>query len=39
MVDWLGCGLSSRPKFTASSLLETEAFFVDSLEAWRESMG
>jgi len=39
LVDWLGCGLSSRPKFTASSLPETEAFFVDSLEAWRESMG
>jgi pimeloyl-ACP methyl ester carboxylesterase len=39
LVDWLGCGLSSRPKFTASSLPETEAFFVDSLEAWCESMG
>jgi len=39
LVDWLGCGLSSRPKFTASSLAETEAFFVDSLEAWRKRMG
>ena len=39
LVDWLGCGLSSRPKFVASSLPETEAFFVDSLEAWCDRMG
>lgn len=39
LVDWLGCGLSSRPSFRSKNLLETEAFFVDSLERWRESMG
>ena len=46
-VDWLGMANSSRPRFptfpNASSEEEkselTEAFFVESLEAWREAHG
>lgn len=30
--DWLGCGLSSRPRWDLEGVEETEAFFVDSLE-------
>lgn len=30
--DWLGCGLSSRPRWELEGVGETEAFFVDSLE-------
>ncbi|CAM9810470.1 unnamed protein product [Ascophyllum nodosum] len=37
--DWLGCGLSSRPKWEAKGVAETEAFFVESLERWREANG
>lgn len=37
-IDWLGCGGSSRPPWTATSCEEAEAFFVDSLEAWRAAM-
>ncbi|KAL7562427.1 hypothetical protein ACA910_020569 [Epithemia clementina (nom. ined.)] len=39
-LDLLGWGLSSRPRFAAlrdSSREVTEAFFVDSLEAWRKA--
>eukprot|EP00472_Partenskyella_glossopodia_P010562 CAMPEP_0197525528 /NCGR_PEP_ID=MMETSP1318-20131121/12854_1 /TAXON_ID=552666 /ORGANISM="Partenskyella glossopodia, Strain RCC365" /LENGTH=440 /DNA_ID=CAMNT_0043079041 /DNA_START=82 /DNA_END=1404 /DNA_ORIENTATION=- len=36
VVDWLGTGLSSRPKFRAESVEETENFFVASLEKWRQ---
>lgn len=38
-VDWLGHGRSSRPAFTAADHAQAEAFFVDSLEAWRERVG
>lgn len=33
----MGTGLSSRPRFDAKSTKEAEAFFVDSLEKWREA--
>ena len=39
IIDWLGNGLSSRPKFTCKTTAETEEFFVESLEEWRKSMG
>lgn len=32
--DWLGCGLSSRPRWDLEGVENTEAFFVDSLERW-----
>ncbi|GBC04047.1 hypothetical protein RclHR1_05490010 [Rhizophagus clarus] len=41
-IDWLGMGRSSRPRFTIKEkevdkyVEETENFFVDSLEKWRE---
>ena len=43
-VDWLGCGLSSRPPWTggygaASDLAKTEAYFCNALHAWKESAG
>lgn len=38
-VDWLGTGRSGRPPFTAKSTAEAEAFFVDSLAAWRRAEG
>ncbi len=43
-VDWLGCGLSSRPPWTggygaASDLEKTEDYFCDALHAWRASAG
>mmetsp|Transcript_64837 Transcript_64837/g.204717 ORF Transcript_64837/g.204717 Transcript_64837/m.204717 type:complete len:256 (+) Transcript_64837:76-843(+) len=38
-VDMLGCGLSGRPDFTAKTTREAEAFFVESLEEWRQVMG
>jgi len=42
-VDTLGCGLSSRTpgllKKVDSSVDETEAFFVEALEAWRKANG
>lgn len=37
-VDWRGCGASDdRPTWTAQSVEEGEAFFIDSLEAWRNA--
>jgi pimeloyl-ACP methyl ester carboxylesterase len=36
-VDLLGWGLSSRPSVSFQSTQETEAFFVDSLEEWRQA--
>eukprot|EP00160_Parvularia_atlantis_P018811 Unigene7118_Nuclearia_a/m.21826 Unigene7118_Nuclearia_a/g.21826 ORF Unigene7118_Nuclearia_a/g.21826 Unigene7118_Nuclearia_a/m.21826 type:complete len:437 (-) Unigene7118_Nuclearia_a:62-1372(-) len=41
-IDWLGFGRSSRPSFLfvpgkEGSVEKSEAFFVDSLEAWREA--
>lgn len=38
-VDWLGTGRSGRPPFLARGTAEAEAFFVDSLAAWREAEG
>lgn len=40
-LDMLGWGLSSRPKFHLKddSTETAEAFFVESLEAWREAQG
>jgi len=35
-IDWLGCGGSSRPKFTPKGDKEAEAWFIDSLDKWRE---
>lgn len=32
--DWLGCGLSSRPRWELEGVEETEAFFVESLERY-----
>lgn len=39
LVDWLGTGLSGRPAFRCRSREETEAWFIDSLETWRERNG
>jgi len=46
-LDWLGMGRSARVPFTikasrkdtAARVAEAEAFFVDSLEEWRQKMG
>lgn len=38
-VDWLGTGLSGRPSYQARTRQEAEAFFLDSLEQWRKSVG
>lgn len=38
-VDWLGTGLSGRPKFRAKTREEAEAFFLDALETWRADKG
>jgi hypothetical protein len=38
-VDWRGCGASDRPRWTSRSVADAEAFFTDSLEAWRREMG
>ncbi|KAF8057920.1 1-acylglycerol-3-phosphate O-acyltransferase [Scenedesmus sp. PABB004] len=38
-VDWLGTGLSGRPDFTPADRAGTEAFFLDSLNAWRAKAG
>lgn len=35
-IDQLGWGASSRPDFTCKSTEETEAWFIDSFEAWRK---
>ncbi|XP_050214212.1 probable 1-acylglycerol-3-phosphate O-acyltransferase [Mercurialis annua] len=35
-IDQLGWGGSSRPDFTCKSTEETEAWFIDSFEAWRK---
>lgn len=38
-VDWLGTGRSGRPPFTARGQEEAEAFFINSLAAWRKAEG
>ena len=35
-VDWLGCGASERPAWTAKNLHEAESFFTDSLAVLKE---
>jgi abhydrolase domain-containing protein 5 len=39
LLDWLGTGLSGRPPFQCQTRVETEQWFVDSLERWREAQG
>jgi pimeloyl-ACP methyl ester carboxylesterase len=39
LIDIIGMGSSSRPKFQATSADEADEFFVDSLEKWRQAMG
>ena len=39
VIDMLGMGRSSRPKFTATCVNDSESFFVESLEQWRKSVG
>lgn len=39
LVDWLGWGGSSRPKFECRTREEAVVWFVSSLEAWRCRMG
>lgn len=39
IVDHIGMGRSSRPKFKATSTYEAETFFVEALEAYRDSLG
>ncbi len=38
-VDLLGWGRSDRPRFTGSTAEEAQAWWVDSLEAWRAEVG
>lgn len=46
-LDWLGMGRSARPPFTVKAkrddvdgrVAESESFFIDSLEEWRQKMG
>ena len=39
MIDIIGMGSSSRPKFTAETAEEADKFFIDFLEKWRIAMG
>ena len=38
-VDFLGMGLSSRPKFTLTKNEDVIEFFIESLEKWRQAVG
>ncbi len=38
-VDLLGWGRSDRPAFTGQTAEEAQAWWVDSLDAWRQTMG
>lgn len=38
-IDWMGTGGSDRPDYRCQPGQDAEAFFVDSLEAWRHAMG
>lgn len=38
-LDWLGWGRSARPRFAGSTPDEARAWWLDSLEAWRQAMG
>jgi pimeloyl-ACP methyl ester carboxylesterase len=39
MIDIIGMGGSSRPKFEINSADEADMFFVEFLEKWRIAMG
>lgn len=39
LVDWLGTGLSGRPPFRCRTREDAEAWFVESLEKWRQEQG
>ena len=39
LVDWLGTGCSGRPPFRCRSREAAEAWFVESLERWRQETG
>ena len=36
-VDWLGTGASEKPKWSAVSVADGEAFFIDGLRAWAKA--
>ena len=38
MIDLLGMGCSSRPKFLAKTKYEAEMYYVQSIEEWRKKM-
>ncbi|KAF4035663.1 alpha/beta hydrolase fold [Phytophthora infestans] len=38
VVEWKGIGRSQRPVFRPTSATEADAFFVESLEEWREEL-
>ncbi|GFR44731.1 hypothetical protein Agub_g6057, partial [Astrephomene gubernaculifera] len=38
-VDWLGTGLSGRPRYLARTRQQAEDFFLDSLASWRREAG
>ena len=38
-LDWLGCGASERPAWSAKTVAEGERFFTESLEAWATATG
>ena len=39
LVDWLGTACSGRPPFPCKTREETEDWFVEALEKWREEAG
>lgn len=39
LVDIIGMGSSSRPKFEAKTATEADKFFVDFIENWRINVG
>lgn len=39
LIDIIGMGSSSRPKFTAKTGEQSDLFFVDFIEKWRIAMG
>ena len=38
LIDLLGMGCSSRPPFLARTKEEAEAYYIQSIEKWREQM-
>ena len=39
LIDIIGMGSSSRPKFTATTADEADQYFIDFIEKWRVAMG